>query len=143
MLEYLADLHIPELGHSLTVTINRNTYMPIVSGRTFDRLSSQGLKTLVNVAHALAHHTIAIDRGLPMPGLLILDGLSANAGSEGFDQDRVNDMYRLLVKEAGTYRGDLQVIAVDNELPGRMFLELSDYIVLTLTQSDRLIRVPS
>jgi hypothetical protein len=26
--------------------------------------------------HALAHHTVAIDRNLPMPGLLILDGRS-------------------------------------------------------------------
>jgi hypothetical protein len=47
---------------------------------------SQGLKKLVNIAHALAHHTVAIDRNLPMPGLLVLDGLSANGGHEGFDQ---------------------------------------------------------
>ncbi len=32
----------------------------MVSGRSFDRLSSQGLQVLVNVAHALAHHTVAI-----------------------------------------------------------------------------------
>lgn len=141
VLEYLVELHVPELGRQLTVTINRTNYLPIVSGRTFDRLSSQGLKTLVNVAHALAHHTVAIDRNLPMPGLLILDGLSANVGSEGFDQERVNDMYRLLVREAAAYRQSLQIVAVDNELPRRMFLELSNYIVLTLTQKDRLIRV--
>jgi hypothetical protein len=140
MYEYLSALHIPELGRALTVSINRNTYLPVISGRTFDRLSSQGLKTLVNVAHALAHHTVAIDRALPMPGLLILDGLSANVGSEGFDQERVNDMYRLLVREAEAYQGELQVVAVDNELPQRMFIELTNYVVLTLTQRDRLIR---
>jgi len=143
MLEYLRELHIPELGESLSVRINRTTYLPIVSGRTFDRLSSQGLKTLVNIAHALAHHTVAIDRDLPLPGLLVLDGLSANAGFEGFDQDRVNDVYRLLVRVADEYEGRLQIVAVDNELPGRMYLELSKYIILTLTQRDRLIRIPS
>jgi hypothetical protein len=143
MLEYLRELHVPELGRRLSVSINRKTFMPVVSGRTFDRLSSQGLKTLVNVAHALAHHTVAIDRNLPMPGLLILDGLSANVGSEGFDQARVNDMYRLLLREAITYADRLQIVAVDNELPRRMFLELSNYIVLTLTQADRLIRIPA
>lgn len=142
MLEYLQELHIPELGIGLSVSINRTTFLPVVSGRTFDRLSSQGLKTLVNVAHALAHHSVAIDRQLPLPGLLVLDGLSANAGSEGFDQERVNDMYRLLVRVAGEYAGRLQIVAVDNELPRRMLIELSDYVILTLTQQDRLVRIP-
>jgi hypothetical protein len=70
MLEYLQELHIPDLGQELYVKINRTHYLPEISGRTFDELSSQGLKTLVNIAHALAHHTTAIDRNLPMPGLL-------------------------------------------------------------------------
>jgi DNA repair exonuclease SbcCD ATPase subunit len=44
MLEYLRELHIPQLGDELTVRINRTTYLPEVAGRTFDELSSQGLK---------------------------------------------------------------------------------------------------
>lgn len=143
MLEYLQALHIPELGQGLSVRINRKTYLPIVSGRTFDRLSSQGLKTLVNVAHALAHHTVAIDLNLPLPGLLVLDGLSANVGSEGFDQERQTDMYRLLARVASEYAGKLQIVAVDNELPRHMYLELAKDVVLTLTQQDRLIRIPT
>jgi len=143
MLEYLHELHIPQLGDELTVKINRTTYLPEVAGRTFDELSSQGLKTLVNIAHALAHHTVAIDRNLPLPGLLILDGLSANAGFEGFDQDRVNDVYRLLRNVDAEYSGVLQLIAVDNELPRHILLDLAELIVLTLTQNARLIRIPS
>ena len=145
MLEYLQELHIPDLGQELTVKINRDTYLPEVSGRSFDELSSQGLKTLVNVAHALAHHTVAIDRNLPLPGLLILDGLSANSGHEGFDLARVRDAYRLLsrVTEQDQYRNALQVIAVDNELSRGILLEFADYVVDTLTQEDRLIRIPS
>jgi len=30
---------------------------------------------------------------------------------------------------------------VDNELPQRMFLELANYVILTLTQQNRLIRI--
>jgi chromosome segregation ATPase len=56
MLQYLQELHIPDLGQDLSVRINRSTYLPEVSGRTFDELSSQGLKTLVNIAHTLAPH---------------------------------------------------------------------------------------
>jgi hypothetical protein len=142
MLEYLQELNIPDLGQELSVKINRTTYLPEVSGRTFDELSSQGLKTLVNIAHALAHHTVPIDRNLPMPGLLILDGLSANAGHEGFDQERVHDVYRLLSTVANQYKGDLQVIAMDNVLARGILLEFVEYVILTLRQTDRLIRIP-
>jgi len=143
MHQYLERLHIPDLGTELYVRINRRTYLPEVSGRTFDELSSQGLKTLVNIAHALAHHTVALDRDLPLPGLLILDGLSANAGHEGFDQERVRDVYRLLSEVAEEYTGALQVVAVDNPLSTRILLEYQNYLMLTLTQADRLIRIPS
>jgi hypothetical protein len=139
MLEYLQRLHVPTLGDMLTVRISRSTYLPEISSRTFDELSSQGLKTLVNVAHALAHHTVAIDRDLTMPGLLVLDGVSANAGKEGLNGDRVLDMYRLFSEVADHYGDRLQLIVVDNELPQEIVEESSERIALTLSQSERLI----
>lgn len=142
MLEYLEELHIPQLGDLLTVRVTGPTWLPLVSGRTFDELSSQGLKTLVNAAHALAHHTVAIDRGLPLPGLLVLDGLSANTGHEGFDGARIGDLYRLLATVSRDYEGLLQIIAVDNEVPPGVVADLEDNVVLTLSQNDRFIRTP-
>lgn len=138
--EYLERLNIPLVADTLTVKINRTTYMPEVSGRSFDELSSQGLKTLVNAAHALAHHTVAVDRQLPLPGLLILDGLSANTGHEGFDQARVEDLYRLVMEVAEEYRESLQVVIVDNDLPASLANDLVPNTVLVLSQDDRLIR---
>ncbi len=134
--EYLEQLHVPLLGEALSAAIDRKTLLPIVSGRRFEELSSQGLEVLVNVAHALAHHTVAIDRGLPLPGFLVLDGLSSNVGREGFDAARVEDMYRLLLSVADTYGEELQLIAVDNDPPH--FID--DFVVLSLEQDDRLIR---
>ena len=144
MLEYLQQLHIPDLGQELTVHINRKTYLPEISSRSFDELSSQGLKTLVNIAHALAHHTVAIDRSLPLPGLLILDGISANSGQQGLSFDRICDAYRLLSQVAAdaSYRHALQIIAVDNQLSREIILELVERVTLNLTQEDRLIRIP-
>jgi hypothetical protein len=139
ILDYLTRLHVPQLGDLLTVKINRTTYLPEVSVRTFDELSSQGLKTLVNVAHALAHHTVAIDRGLDMPGFLILDGVSANSGKEGLEGDRIVDMYKLFDEVARDYGGRLQLIIVDNDLPPEVADEMADKIVLTLSQEARLI----
>ncbi len=139
IVDYLTRLHVPQLGDLLTVKINRTTYLPEVSTRTFDELSSQGLKTLVNVAHALAHHTVAIDRGLDMPGLLILDGVSANSGKEGLEGDRIVDMYKLFGDVAREYGEHLQLVIVDNDLPVEVADEMSDMIVLTLSQEARLI----
>ena len=89
----------------------------------------------VNVAHALAHHTVSIDHELPLPGLLVLDGLSSNVGHEGFDLDRRDDTYRLLMEEVNRYQGRLQVIALDNDVPSFAL----DSVVLTLTTEDRLV----
>jgi hypothetical protein len=139
MVDYLTRLHVPQLGDLLTVKINRNTYLPEVSTRTFDELSSQGLKTLVNVAHALAHHTVAIDRGLDIPGLLILDGVSANSGKEGLEGNRIVDMYKLFEEVTNEYGEQLQLVIVDNDLPPEVADELNDSIVLTLSQQSRLI----
>ncbi|MGV0037113.1 hypothetical protein [Mycobacterium colombiense] len=139
MVDYLTRLHVPQLGELLTVRINRQNYLPEVSTRTFDELSSQGLKTLVNVAHALAHHTVAIDRNLDMPGLLVLDGVSANSGKEGFEGDRIVDMYELFDEVASVYGDQLQLIVVDNDLPAEVHDKLASSIMLTLSQSDRLV----
>ena len=94
----------------------------------------------MNVAHALAHHTVAIDRELPLPGLLVLDGVSANSGREGLDGNRVLDMYRLFMEVAAAYEAQLQLVIVDNEVPEEILRVLGDRLVLTLSQSDRLVR---
>jgi len=138
-LDYLTRLHVPQLGDLLSVRLNRTTYLPEVSARTFDELSSQGLKTLVNVAHALAHHTVAIDRDLDMPGLLILDGVSANSGKEGLEGDRVVDMYELFNEVTAEYGDRLQLIIVDNDLPPEVASGMAENIVLTLSQDARLV----
>ena len=39
-----------------------------------------------------------------------------DAGHEGFDQERIHDVYRLLSAVADQYRDALQVVAVDNYL---------------------------
>jgi hypothetical protein len=78
-----------------------------------------------------------------MPGLLVLDGLSANAGRRGFDEDRIRDMYQLLMDVSEEYGDRLQIIAVDNDPPVGLWDNLSTMEVLHLTQEDKLIRFPS
>lgn len=107
------------------------------------RAIEPGLKTLVNVTPALAHHTVAIDRKLPLPGPLILDGVSANSSREGLDGNRILDMYRLFAEVFEEFGEHLQVIVVDNEIPSEVSEAHADRIVLSLSQEDRLIRLPT
>ena len=137
LVEYLGRLQVPTFGEPLTASIDRKTYLPIVSGRSFDSLSSQGLQVLVNVAYALALHTVAADRDLPLPGLLIIDGPSSNVGTEGYDAERLADMYALLSEISSVYGDRLQIIVVDNHIPPGN----DERVRLRLGEDDRLVRV--
>ncbi|MFJ1686943.1 hypothetical protein ACIOEY_29870, partial [Streptomyces albidoflavus] len=138
--EYLAQLEPPQIGGAgLGVKIDKRNFLPIVGGRSFDEISSQGMQVLVNIAYSLAVHTVCIDRGLPMAGLLVLDGISSNTGREGWDARREDNAFRLLAETAERYRDKLQIIAIDNDAP--KFLE--EKVVLRLSADDRLIRIAS
>jgi hypothetical protein len=134
-LDYVRRLEVPSFGEALTAHIDASTYLPVVAGRRFETLSSQGLQVLVNIAHALAHHTVAIDRGLRLPGLLVLDGPSSNVGTEGFDAQRLADVYDLLAEVGAEYSDSLQIIVVDNTIPERA----EEWVRLRLEEDDRLV----
>ncbi|MDT0615969.1 hypothetical protein [Streptomyces lancefieldiae] len=111
--------------------INRKTYMPVVDGRPFADLQSQGVEVLVNVAHVLAHQHVALnDPDIPLPNLLIIDGISSNVGHEGVDLERLRKMYASLLRTATEHVDRLQIIVTDNDSPPidgiHRPLELSD-----------------
>ena len=133
--DILERLRPPKFGEQELSDINRNTYLPVYYGRPFAEISSPGLATLINVAHALAHHLTAIDLGLRLPQILVIDGLSEHLGEEGLDPERRKAIYEFLIETSST-NPELQVIVVDNEVPddGRPFVRLE------LSEEDRLIR---
>ncbi|MFF7764768.1 hypothetical protein [Streptomyces griseorubiginosus] len=120
--------------------INRETYMPVVDGRSFTDLQSQGVEVLVNVAHVLAHQQVALhDDAMALPNLLIIDGISSNVGHEGIDLVRLRKMYATLLETANEHIDRLQIIVTDNDSPPidgiHRALELSDSDRLVPTQS--------
>jgi hypothetical protein len=78
---------------------------------------------------------VAADRNLPLPGLI--DGPSSNVGTEGYDSERLADMYALLSEISSTYGDRLQIIVVDNHIPPGN----DDRVRLRLGEDDRLIRI--
>ena len=133
--EMLERLRPPKFGEQETSDINPNTYLPVYHGRPFAEISSPGLATLINVSHALAHHLTAVELGLKLPQILVVDGLSEHLGQEGLDPERLQAIYDLLIETSQTHR-ELQVIVVDNEVPE----EARSFVRLELFEDDRLIR---
>ena len=131
----LEELRPPKFGERDTSGINSTTYLPDYYGRAFVELSSPGLATLVNLAHALAHQLTAIKLGLKLPQLLVIDGLSEHLGQEGLDPERLRAAYGVLMRLAKTHP-ELQVILVDNEIPD----EARGFVRLELSEEDRLIQ---
>lgn len=126
---------VPRFGDRRRATIDRSTYLPVLDGRRFDELSSQGLQVLVNVAHALAHHEVAIELGIPLPGILIIDGLTKNVGHEGFDLARVEAVYSYLAGTSSRIGTELQILVADNDVPP----EFRDLVRVRLSEADRLV----
>lgn len=116
--------------------IDPNTYLPVLYGRRFDELSSQGLKVMVNVAHAIAHQQTALDLNLKLPNILFIDGVTSNIGHrEDLDRVRVEAIYEYLIELSSRLGETLQVIVADNDVPE----QASDYIIAQFTEIDRLV----
>ena len=133
--EMLERLRPPKFGEQEVSDINLNTYLPVYHGRPFAEVSSPGLATLINVSHALAHQLTAIELGLKLPQILVIDALSEHLGHEGLDPERLEAIYDLLIETSQTH-SELQVIVVDNEVPK----EARSFVRLELSEDDRLIR---
>lgn len=140
--ELLSRLDVPRFGAEPSATIDRRTFLPVVDGRKFNELSSQGLQVLVNIAHALAHHLTAIDLGLPLPGLLVIDGPTSNIGHEGSDLELARSVYRVLAEISEERAEALQIIVADNDVPDfargfiRQDFSLTDRLIPAVTPEE-------
>jgi len=126
----------PRFADPPTSAVNRQNFLPVVDGRSFDELSSQGLQVLVNVAHALAHQQTAFGLGLMLPNILFIDGLTSNIGHEGLDLERVNHVYDYLIALSQSLGNEIQIIVADNDVP----VQAHSYVRVRFDESERLIR---
>jgi hypothetical protein len=136
---YIEAFDTPRFEGSPRATINRDNFLPIVNGRTFGQLSSGGLRTLTNLAHAIAHHRAAIELDLPLPAFLMIDAIQKNVGRDEYDTQRVESVFRELVKLGEDLGDELQVIVAANDVPAFA----TDRVVLQLSENDRLVPMGS
>jgi hypothetical protein len=113
----LQEIRVPSLPDPGLSIVDRKTYLPRFEGRRFDELESQGLKVMVNIAHALAHQLTCIHFELKLPNILLIDGLSGNIGYEGLDRERIEAIYAYIIRISQEHRNRLQIIVSDNTVP--------------------------
>jgi hypothetical protein len=131
---YVDALGVPSFGSGVRSAIDRRDFEPIVNGQQFSRLSA-GVRVLVNIAHALAHHRAGLELDLPLPGFLYIDGVAKNIGTAGYDRERIVDIWRELISASSTLGESLQLIVAANDVPDNV----REYVRLELDEDDRLI----
>lgn len=125
---------VPRFGDGVRAAIDQRNFEPIVNSRHFDELSA-GVRVLVNIAYALAHHRTALDLPIPLPHLLMIDGIHKNIGTAEYDAARTDHVWRQLQAMDAEFRDDFQIIVASNDAPDY----LDDYVRLRLSDDDRLI----
>ncbi len=89
---------------------------------------SGGKKTLFNVCYALALHTVALNQGLPVPTILVIDSPTKNI-SEDENPELVHSLYNEIYQLAESQKEKgLQLLLIDSELvaPGSGFDDFSE-----------------
>lgn len=83
---------------------------------SFWEAGSGGKKTLFNVCYALAIHSVALERGMPIPGILIIDSPTKNI-SEDENPELVRSLYAEIYQLARGQTGNLlQFLLIDSDL---------------------------
>jgi len=136
----LEEFNVPRFDTTEPISyIHPSTYLPVLYGRRFDDLSSQGFKVMVNVAHVLAHQLTAIANELPLPNILFIDGLTSNIGHrEGLDSERVAAIYQYLIDLSNQLGHTLQVIVADHDVPDNA----REFLVAEFSQEHRFVPEP-
>lgn len=110
----------PGVSEEDDVVLDPRTWRPkVVHGDqewSFWDTGSGGKKTLFNVCYALAIHSVAMERELPVPSVLIVDSPTKNI-SEDENPDLVHSLYAEMYRIAGQERDtSLQFLLIDSDV---------------------------
>lgn len=116
----MLSVSFPGVSKEDKVVIDPRNWKPmVIHGEqewTFWDTGSGGKKTLFNVCYALAIHAVALERHMPVPGVLIIDSPTKNISE---DENPVlvralyAEIYRLAMGQSGRR---LQLLLIDSEL---------------------------
>lgn len=115
----------------------RNWRAEIVHGDSywsFWDTGSGGKKTLFNVCYALAIHSVAVKRNLPVPSLLIVDSPTKNI-SDDENPELVASLYKEIYQLAAECDDKLQLLLIDSDLVSPK-IKISDLLIRRMAGTD-------
>lgn len=118
----MLSVSFPGVSEEDEVIIDPRNWKPtVIHGQqewTFWDTGSGGKKTLFNVCYALAIHAVALERQMPVPGVLIIDSPTKNI-SEDENPELVRSLYAEIYRLARGQDGRrLQFLLIDSDLVG-------------------------
>ncbi|MFZ4672401.1 MAG: hypothetical protein ACOYLT_10345 [Flavobacterium sp.] len=126
------------------ISISPKTYLPIIRGRDYDKITSGGVRTVSSVAYFISLMIYAIENPVNYPSFLMIDTITKYLGkvkerdldstnrdedeSEGMtDSEKNENIYKYLLT-LEKYKNSFQLIIVDNDIPNALFDDLKGYI---------------
>lgn len=113
----LLAISFPGVSEQDNVALDARTWQPAVSHGDqewgFWDTGSGGKKTLFNVCYALALHRVGIERGLPVPNVLVIDSPTKNI-SDDENPELIRSLYDEIYKLAVEF--EVQFLLIDSDL---------------------------
>lgn len=115
----MISVSFPGVSDDDQIVIDPRNWKPtVVHGHqewTFWDAGSGGKKTLFNVCYALAIHAVALDRGMFVPSVLVIDSPTKNI-SEDENPELVQSLYAEIYRLARSQANNLQFLLIDSDL---------------------------
>lgn len=126
------------------ISISPKTYLPIIRGRDYEKITSGGVRTVSSVAYFISLMIYATENPVNYPSFLMIDTITKYLGkvkerdlestdraedeSEGMtDSEKNENIYKYLLK-LNKHKDSFQLIIVDNDIPDALFDDLKGYI---------------
>lgn len=126
------------------ISISPKTYLPIIRGRDYEKITSGGVRTVSSVAYFISLMIYAIENPVNYPSFLMIDTITKYLGkvkerdlestnraedeSEGMtDSEKNENIYKYLLT-LDKQKDSFQLIIVDNDIPDALFDDLKGYI---------------
>ncbi|TVX77164.1 hypothetical protein FQP34_22335 [Peribacillus simplex] len=139
-------LHTIPILNAHGISINKNTFLPVVRNRDYHNLTSGGLRTIVSIGYFISLLKYGDKYNTYLPSILMIDTLGKYLGTndtipkkdrireivddEGLkDPEKYSNLYKYLVSIHETLFETHQIIVVDNQLPSGLETTLSKYVV--------------
>lgn len=126
------------------ISISPKTYLPIIRGRDYEKITSGGVRTVSSVAYFISLMIYAIENPVNYPSFLMIDTITKYLGKvkerdlestnraedeiEGMtDSEKNENIYKYLLT-LEKHKDSFQLIIVDNDIPDALFDELKGYV---------------